>query len=128
VNPAGDYERGFAAKPQPLTLEQAARITPPAQSTDTEGMIDVPRMRAYRQHRLREQIRVQGLDALILVEPLSIRYATGVRNCALDRRCRQHAGSRVSALNCAIRAETRNCGLEPHSPGMHGRNEMGDEQ
>ena len=83
VNPASDYQRGFAARPQPLTLEQAARITPPAQSVDTEGMIDVPRMRAYRQHRLREQIRIQGLDALILVEPLSIRYATGVRNCAL---------------------------------------------
>ena len=83
VNPASDYERSFPARPRPLTLEQAARITPPAQAVDTEGMIDVPRMRAYRQNRLREQIAVQGLDALILVEPLSIRYATGVRNCAL---------------------------------------------
>lgn len=83
MNPASDYQRPFAAKPQPLTLDQAAWITPPVQAVDTEGMIDVPRMRAYRQHRLREQTGVHGLDALILVEPLSIRYATGVRNCAL---------------------------------------------
>ena len=83
VNPASDYGRSFPARPQPLTLEQAARITPPTQAVDTEGMIDVPRMRAYRRNRLREQMGLQGIDALILVEPLSIRYATGVRNCAL---------------------------------------------
>ncbi len=83
MNDATDYTRTFAAKAQPLTLEQAAWITPPMQAVDTEGMIDVPRMRRYRQNRLREQIRAQGLDAIILVEPLSIRYATGVRNCTL---------------------------------------------
>jgi len=83
MNDATDYARAFAAKPQPLTLERAARITPPVQAVDTEGMIDLPRMRRYRQNRLREQIVAQGFDAAILVEPLSIRYATGVRNCAL---------------------------------------------
>jgi Xaa-Pro aminopeptidase len=83
MNDATDYSKRFAAKPQPLTLEQAAWITPPMQAVDTEGMIDVPRMRRYRQNRLREQVRKQGLDAIILVEPLSIRYATGVRNCTL---------------------------------------------
>ena len=83
VNDATDYTIAFAAKPQPLTLEEAAWITPPAQAVDTEGMIDVPRMRRYRQNRLRQQIIEQGFDALILAEPLSIRYATGVRNCAL---------------------------------------------
>ena len=83
MNDAADYRRRFAARPQPLTLERAARITPPAQATDTEGLIDVPRMRAWRRNRLREQIRSHGIDAVILVEPLSIRYATGVRNCAL---------------------------------------------
>ena len=80
---AADYGRPFATKPRPLTLEQAAWITPPVQLTDTEGLIDVPRMRAWRQNRLREQITDYGLDALVLVEPLSIRYATGVRNCTL---------------------------------------------
>lgn len=83
MNDATDYSRGFAAKPQPLTLEQAAWITPPMQAVDTEGMIDVPRMRRYRQNRLRAQIKAQGLDAIILVEPLSIRHATGARNCTL---------------------------------------------
>ncbi|MBK6467217.1 MAG: aminopeptidase P family protein [Rhodobacter sp.] len=83
MNDATDYGRSFAAKPQPLTLEQAAWITPPMQAVDTESMIDVPRMRRYRQNRLRAQIRAQGLDAIILVEPLSIRYATGARNCTL---------------------------------------------
>lgn len=83
MNDATDYSKAFAAKPQPLTLEQAAWITPPMQAVDTEGMIDVPRMRRYRQNRLREQIRAQELDAIILIEPLSIRYATGVRNCTL---------------------------------------------
>ena len=83
MNLASDYRQSFAAKPRPLALEQAARITPPAQAVDTEAAIDVPRMRAYRRNRLREQIRAQGIDALVLVEPLSIRYATGLRNCAL---------------------------------------------
>ena len=83
MNDAADYARPFAAKPRPLTLEQAAWITPPAQATDTEGLIDVPRMRAWRRNRLREQIAAYGLDAVVLVEPLSIRYAAGVRNCTL---------------------------------------------
>ncbi|MCP4186073.1 MAG: aminopeptidase P family protein [Gammaproteobacteria bacterium] len=83
MNDATDYSHSFAAKPQPLTLQQAARITPPIQAVDTEAMIDVPRLRRYRQNRLRQQIVEQGLDAIILAEPLSIRYATGVRNCAL---------------------------------------------
>ena len=83
MNDAADYTKPFAAKPRPLTLEQAAWITPPAQATDTEGMIDVPRMRAWRRNRLREQIAAHGLDAVVLVEPLAIRYAAGVRNCTL---------------------------------------------
>lgn len=83
MNDAADYRKRFTGRPQPLTLEEAARITPPTQATDTEGLIDVPRMRRWRRNRLREQICAHGLDALILVEPLSIRYATGVRNCAL---------------------------------------------
>ena len=83
TNDATDYSKRFAAKPQPLTLEQAAHITPPMQLVDTEAMIDVPRLRAYRLNRLRQQIAAQGLGAVVLLEPLSIRYATGVRNCAL---------------------------------------------
>ena len=83
VNEAIDYSTSFAAKPQPLTLEQAARITPPMQSIDTEGIIDIPRMRAFRKNRLLEQMAKCGFGAVVLTEPLSIRYAVGVRNCAL---------------------------------------------
>ena len=83
MNDASDYSLSFPHRPQPLTLEQAAWITPPVQAVDTEGMIDVPRLRRYRLNRLREQAIEQGLDAIILNEPLSIRYATGVRNCTL---------------------------------------------
>ena len=83
MNDATDYTRAFAAKPQPLTLEEAAWITPPTQAVDTEGMLDIPRMRRFRQNRLRGQIRKQGFDAALFFDPLSIRYATGVRNCAI---------------------------------------------
>lgn len=83
INDATDYTKAFAAKPQPLTLEQAAWKTPPMQLTDTEGLIDVPRMRRYRQNRLRAQMKAHGIAAVILTDPLSIRYATGVRNCTL---------------------------------------------
>ncbi|WP_350333237.1 M24 family metallopeptidase [Coralliovum pocilloporae] len=80
---ATDYTKRFAAKPQPLTLEKAAKITPPMQLVDTEGMIDVPRMRAYRLERVREQIKAHDFGAIVLLDPLSIRYAVGVRNCSL---------------------------------------------
>ena len=79
---ATDYTQVFAAKPQPMTLEQAACKTPPTQIVDTEGMIDIPRMRHYRLQRIREQMRVQDYGAVVLLDPLSIRYASGVRNCA----------------------------------------------
>ena len=80
---ATDYSQSFAAKPQPLTLEQAARKTPPMQLVDTEAMIDVPRLRAYRLQRLRAEIAARDMAAVVLIDPLSIRYATGVRNCAV---------------------------------------------
>lgn len=83
MNDALDYTKTFPAKPQPLTLEESAWITPPVQVTDTEKMIDVPRMRAYRRNRVRDQLRQEGIGAIILTTPLSIRYVTGVRNCAL---------------------------------------------
>lgn len=83
MNDATDYARDFAPRPRPLTLEEAAFLTPPIAQVDTEAMIDIPRMRAWRQNRLRAQIAAHGLGAVILFDPLSIRYATGVRNCAI---------------------------------------------
>ena len=66
-----------------MTLEQAARTTPPMQLTDTEAMIDLKAMRAYRLGRVRDQLRRQDIAACVLLSPFSIRYATGVRNCAI---------------------------------------------
>lgn len=82
-NAARDYGQSFAAKPQALTLEQAADITPPSQLLDTEGVIDVPRLRRYRLDRVRQALRDHEIAAALLLDPLSIRYASGVRNCAL---------------------------------------------
>lgn len=66
-----------------LTLEQAARKTPPTQLTDTEATIDLTRMRHYRLERVRRQLTARDCDAAVLFSPLSIRYASGVRNCAV---------------------------------------------
>ncbi|MDH3694741.1 MAG: Xaa-Pro peptidase family protein [Gammaproteobacteria bacterium] len=66
-----------------LTLEQAADVTPVTLLTDTEAQIDMRRLRAYRLQRLREQIIKHDLAAVVLFSPLSIRYASGARGCAL---------------------------------------------
>ena len=58
MNDATDYSISFAARPNPLTLDQAAWLTPPTQMVDTEALIDVPRMRAYRQNRLLSLIHI----------------------------------------------------------------------
>lgn len=66
-----------------LTWKEAARKTPPTTITDTEALIDMERMRLYRLGRIREQLQKQDLAACVLLTPYSIRYATGLRNCAL---------------------------------------------
>lgn len=66
-----------------LTLEQAADITPATLLTDTEAQLDMRRLREYRLQRLREQIVKQDMAAVVLSSPLSIRYASGARNCPL---------------------------------------------
>ena len=68
---------------QPLSLIEAARTTPPVTLTDTEAMIDMRRLRAYRLGRLRQQLIARDIGACVLFSPLSIRYATGLRNCAI---------------------------------------------
>lgn len=46
---------------------------------ESEG-IDLKRVRTYRQARVREQMARHGVDAVILSDPINIRYATGTRN------------------------------------------------
>jgi Xaa-Pro aminopeptidase len=66
-----------------LTLEEAARKTPPTQITDTEALIDLERMRLYRQGRIRDALKRSDISAAVIVAPHSLRYATGIRNCAI---------------------------------------------
>ena len=68
---------------RPTSLETAARTTPLTSLTDTEAMIDLEAMRHYRLGRLREQLKARDIGACVLLSPYSIRYATGVRNCAI---------------------------------------------
>lgn len=46
---------------------------------ESEG-IDLKAVRLYRQARLRSQMAARGVDAVILSDPINIRYATGARN------------------------------------------------
>ena len=79
---------GTAPAPEPkglcnLTLKEAARTTPPPAVTDTEAGLDLVKLRAYRLGRLRAQLIAKDIAACVLLSPYSVRYATGVRNCAI---------------------------------------------
>lgn len=60
-------------------MARAAISTPIVTLSDTEGRIDMPKMRRYRMDRLRRQIRAQGYGAGLFFDPINIRYATGRR-------------------------------------------------
>ncbi|KAJ4124589.1 hypothetical protein NW754_000287 [Fusarium falciforme] len=53
-------------------------------AAESEG-IDLKQVRVYRQTRLREQMAKYGVDAVILSDPVNIRYATGTRNMQVTR-------------------------------------------
>lgn len=42
--------------------------------------IDLPKVRLYRQSRVRSEMAKRGIAAIILSDPVNIRYATGTRN------------------------------------------------
>jgi Xaa-Pro aminopeptidase len=46
---------------------------------ESEG-IDLSSVRRYRQERVRSEMASRGIDAVILSDPVNIRYATGTRN------------------------------------------------
>ncbi|WP_418594812.1 M24 family metallopeptidase [Ponticoccus sp. (in: a-proteobacteria)] len=48
-------------------------------SPEDEG-IDLVAVRAWRQARVRREMAARGIDAVILMDPVNIRYATGARN------------------------------------------------
>lgn len=65
---------------------------------ESEG-IDLERVRRYRQARVREQMVRYGVDALILSDPINIRYATGTRNMQVFSQ--RNAPSRYLLLTAA---------------------------
>jgi Xaa-Pro dipeptidase len=56
---------------------------PIVELADTEASIDMLRLRGYRLARLRRVLAQQGYGACLLVDPISIRYATGSRNASI---------------------------------------------
>jgi len=48
--------------------------------TPEDGTIDLVAVRRYRQDRVRAEMAKRGIDAIILSDPVNIRYATGTRN------------------------------------------------
>lgn len=46
-------------------------------------MIDVKRLRAYRIERVQAELAAAGIGAILLFDPINIRYATGARNMML---------------------------------------------
>ena len=48
-----------------------------------EDQIDFDRMRLYRLNRVRKQMELQDIGAVILFDPINIRYATDARNMSI---------------------------------------------
>ncbi|MDX1402583.1 MAG: aminopeptidase P family N-terminal domain-containing protein, partial [Kiloniellales bacterium] len=85
ADPSG-HKKGPVVEPKSLlelSLEEAARKTPPTTLSDTEASLDMTKLRLYRLGRLREQLQRQDIAACLLTTPHSIRYASGLRNCAI---------------------------------------------
>lgn len=71
--------------------------------------IDLKEVRLYRQARVRAQMQRYNVDALILSDPINIRYATGSRNMQVF--CQRNAPSRYLLLteNKSILFEFTGC-------------------
>jgi hypothetical protein len=62
---------------------------------ESEG-IDLKAVRLYRLRRVRQEMKCYGVDAVILSDPINIRYATGARNMQVF--CQRNAPSRYLLL------------------------------
>ena len=99
-----------------LTLEEAAEKTPPTILTDTEAMIDMAKLRCDRQARLREALRGHDVAAGLLLTPHSLRYATGLRNCAIYQA--HIPANNVEQLGQLIQAEATQETTDPGYAGV----------
>lgn len=60
-----------------------ARRTPGMDAQDHAAGIDMVRLRAHRFGRIQAELRARDIPALLLINPINIRYATGSRNMQL---------------------------------------------
>jgi len=60
-----------------------ARRTPPAGLIDSEPRLEMARLRDYRLARVQAELARRDLAAILLYDPINIRYATGARNMTL---------------------------------------------
>ena len=74
-----------------------------------EGDVDVVAVRAYRLGRVREQMRQRDIGALILSDPVSIRYATDARNMQVFTARNQPSRYLLLTENQAILHEFTGC-------------------
>ncbi len=72
--------------------------------------IDLEAVRAYRLGRVRERMRVDGVAALIISDPVNIRYATGARNMQVFSQRNQPARYLVLTQDRSILFEFTGCG------------------
>ena len=76
---------------------------------DHERTIDMARLRTYRYQRVQEQLRSRDYGAVLLYDPVNIRYATGTRNMTVWT---MHNAARyclVPAQGPAVLFDYRNC-------------------
>jgi Xaa-Pro aminopeptidase len=62
------------------TLDQTARAEGLDIPNDPARPLDTPRLRLGRLARLREHMAEWSVDAVVLLDPINVRYATGARN------------------------------------------------
>ena len=58
---------------------ELARNTPGMGIKDDASMVDMAAMRAYRLSRLQGEVQARDCAALLLLDPINIRYATGIK-------------------------------------------------
>jgi hypothetical protein len=78
---APDSSRG-PKSPNPYPFARTRR-TPPTALIDTEGQVDMRRLRKYRLDRVRAELKKNDFAGIVLFDPINIRYATGSRNMAV---------------------------------------------
>ncbi|HWA42022.1 MAG TPA: Xaa-Pro peptidase family protein [Hypericibacter adhaerens] len=60
-----------------------ARKSPILDAIDTEALLDMRKLRAYRLGRFRAELKKRDCMGALLYDPINIRYATGSRNMAV---------------------------------------------